>query len=129
MKAFKIIATLLLLGLIYLFISQNMHTFRTTMPFSMDLFLTEEVKWAHELSTLMLISGLIGFLLGLFVMFRPYLKLRRSIHQSQQNKEEKPARRSLIGRKKTAHDKAAKEPTKKEQEKPAAAGDATSEKA
>ena len=60
MKLFRLVTTLLLLGLIGLFVRQNLTTFQTVLPFSFNLYIREQVQWTHQLATLLGLSGFLG---------------------------------------------------------------------
>lgn len=101
MKLFKLFATVLLLAVIVLFVKQNLATFRTVLPFTLDLYIREEVHWSHELLTLLALSGILGLILGLGLMAKPYFNMRRALSR-QTVTEEKPVKRSLIAKGRTA---------------------------
>jgi hypothetical protein len=86
MRLFKLITTSLLLGMIWLFLWQNSVTFRTFLTFSFDLYIREPLQWKHQLSTLLLLTGFLGFLIGIAVMLKPYFNIRRLLAQERQQK-------------------------------------------
>lgn len=102
MKLFRLVTTLLLLALIGLFVQQNLTTFRTVLPFSLNLYLREQVEWTHQLATLLGISGFLGFLIGVGLMLGPYRKLRRASRQKDEAELQALATRPLIVKGKTA---------------------------
>lgn len=87
MRIFKLVTTLLVLGLISLFFYQNTPTFQTAIPFQYDLKIQEPMQWTHHLYTLLLVAGLGGFVLGVLVMMRPYFNVRRLLAQERQEKQ------------------------------------------
>ena len=87
MRLFRLFTTLLLLAVIVLFVRQNLATFNKTLEFSLDLFIREEVRWTHRVSTLILISGFVGFLVGFFLMLKPFLHTRRALQQERQENQ------------------------------------------
>ena len=87
MRLFKLLTTLLLLSVIVLFIRQNLPTFNKTLDFSLNLFIREEVHWTHRVSTIIFLSGFFGFLVGFFLMLKPYLHTRKAWHQERKEKE------------------------------------------
>lgn len=102
MKLFRLVTTLLLLGLIGLFVQQNLTTFQTVLPFSLNLYIREQVEWTHQLATLLGISGFLGFLIGVGLMLGPYRKLRRASRQKDEAELQALATRPLIVKGKTA---------------------------
>lgn len=88
MQLFKLITGGLILALIGLFIYQNLSTFNTFLQFSLDLYIREKVVWSHHLYTLLLFSALLGFIVGLVLMLRPYFNIRRQLSQERQEKEQ-----------------------------------------
>ncbi len=87
MRLFRLFTTLLLLAVIVLFVRQNLATFNKTLEFSLDLFIREEVRWTHRVSTLILISGFVGFLVGFFLMLKPFLHTRKALQQERQENQ------------------------------------------
>jgi hypothetical protein len=86
-KIFKLLTSALVVGLIFLFIKQNITAFTTTIRFGLDLFIREPVSWSHEVYGLMIMSGLAGFVAGFAVLLRPYLNMRRMLVQSHHETE------------------------------------------
>lgn len=79
MRLFKLITTVLFLGIIGLFIYQNLPTFQGLVPFRLNLYVSQPVDWAHHLYTIMFLSAIVGFVIGVLVLLKPYLSLRKTI--------------------------------------------------
>lgn len=89
MKLFKLLFTLLILGFIGLFIWENLPAFQTVIPFQLNLHYVQETarwEWTHPVHTLMGIAGGLGFILGMLIMIRPFLKTRRGLVQEREAK-------------------------------------------
>ena len=94
MKLFRLFTTLLLLGVIFLFIRQNMATFQRDLDFSLYLFIREDVRWTLKVYTIIFISGFVGLLAGLSLMFRPFFQMRRALFEERGKKERLLAERA-----------------------------------
>lgn len=94
MKLFRLLTTLLLVGVIVLFVRQNMATFQRDLDFSLYLFIREDVRWTLKVSTIIFLSGFLGFLVGLALMFRPLYQTRRALHEERSEKERLLAERA-----------------------------------
>lgn len=91
MRLFKLLTTSLMLGLIGLFFYENATVFKTSLPFTLDLYIREQVNWTHPLYTVLVFAVLVGFLTGIGVMLKPYLHMRRMLAQEHQEKEKPSA--------------------------------------
>ena len=91
MRAFKLLMTGLVLGVIGLFFWQNVPVFKTTLPFTLDLYIREQAAWSHQLYTLLLIAGALGLLMGITLMLKPYFKVRRLLAQERQDRDKAKA--------------------------------------
>jgi hypothetical protein len=87
MRIFKLVTTLLVLGLITLFFYQNTPAFQSLIQFQYDLKIREQMMWSHHLYTLLLASGAMGFVLGILVMMKPYFNVRRLLAKERQEKQ------------------------------------------
>jgi uncharacterized integral membrane protein len=87
MKLFKVIFTLVILGLIALFVWQNMETWLATVNFRLNLYF-KEIGFSLQLYIVMFISALIGVFIGCLAMFKPYFKARRLLAQERQAKKQ-----------------------------------------
>jgi hypothetical protein len=87
MRIFKLVTTLLVLGLIGAFIYQNTPTFQTPIPFRYNLLIQEEMQWTHHLYTLLLVSAFGGVVFGILIMMKPYFNVRRLLAQERQEKQ------------------------------------------
>jgi uncharacterized integral membrane protein len=87
MKVFKLIVTLIILCLIGLFIYQNMETWRKLIDFRLDLYL---LKTDSQLQVYMIIllSAVLGFIVGLGSMIKPYFKTRRLLKSERSEKKQ-----------------------------------------
>jgi hypothetical protein len=87
MKLFKLITGGLLLAFVGLFIYQNLNIFSSSVAFSLDLYIHEPFPWSHHLYTVIGIAALLGFILGILAMFKPYRNTRRRLHSARQEKQ------------------------------------------
>lgn len=87
MRLIKLIASGLIALIIGLFVYQNLATFNSSIPFSFDLFIREKLTGEFSLYSLLLLAGIVGVLLGVFLMLRPYFNVRRRLAQEKSNKE------------------------------------------
>ncbi len=94
MKLFRFVTTLLLVAVIVLFVRQNMSTFQRDLDFSLYLFIREDVRWTLKVSTVIFISGFVGLLVGLSLMFRPFFQTRRALQAERSEKERLLAERA-----------------------------------
>ena len=85
MKLFKWLSGCIILAIIGLFIYQNLGTWKSDLPFSLDLI--EQLKWTHRLYTIIAISAGLGLVLGILLMLKPYLKIRRILAGERQEKQ------------------------------------------
>lgn len=92
MRLFKLITSGLVAALVLLFIKQNLSAFRTKVAFSLDLFIREPVGWEHSVYGLMIFSAGVGFLLGVLVLLRPYVRARRLLAEGRTEKREPETR-------------------------------------
>ncbi|HDL90054.1 MAG TPA: LapA family protein [Thermodesulforhabdus norvegica] len=76
-RLLKLISTFLVLGLVVLFIKQNMPTFSTDVPFFIDLHIREKVMWYNSVGGVIVMSMLFGFFVGFLLGFRMYWRKRR----------------------------------------------------
>ena len=87
MRLFKLFTTSLVLGLIGLFFYENATVFKTNLPFTLDLYIREQVNWTHPLYTVLVFAVLVGFVAGIGALLKPYLRMRRMLAQEHQEKE------------------------------------------
>ncbi len=91
MRLFKLITTLIILGLIAAFVVQNMTTWTQVVGFRYNLVVLDEWKPGLELYLIMLLSTLFGLFLGIAIMLKPYSKARRAlVAQRNENKSVAP---------------------------------------
>lgn len=83
MKIFKLLMTGLILVIVGLFIYQNLATFNSTQALKIDLYF-ESSAGTPPLYMLLVVSGALGFFVGIFLMLKPYLKVRRALAQTRQ---------------------------------------------
>lgn len=89
MKLFKLLTSGLVVGIILLFIKQNISALTTKITFGLDLFIREPVSWSHQVYSLLLMAGFVGFVLGFLALLRPYLNIRRTMVQERHEMEGK----------------------------------------
>jgi uncharacterized integral membrane protein len=89
MRLFKLVVTLVILGLIALFVVQNMPTWTYPLEFKYKLPLFGEWNWKPgiELYLIMMLSALAGFFVGIGVIMKPYMRARRTLAQERQEKK------------------------------------------
>jgi uncharacterized integral membrane protein len=88
MKVLKWLTGGLLLAIGALFIYENLATFSSRVHFNLDLFIHEAFSWSHPLYAIILMSAGLGLFLGLLLLLRPLLRLRRSLAQVAGEREE-----------------------------------------
>jgi hypothetical protein len=91
MRFIKPIIILIILGLIALFIQQNLGTFNAEQTFKLSLYFGQPMVWTLSICSLLGISGAIGLVVGILAMLKPYLGLRKRLAQEQQGKQETPS--------------------------------------
>jgi uncharacterized integral membrane protein len=88
MRFVKLIVTVVILGLIAAFIYQNLSTFSAEQTFELSLYFGQPMKWSHSIYSLLGISAVIGFLVGIMVMLKPFLSARKKLAGERQEKPE-----------------------------------------
>lgn len=88
MRLFRLFTTALLVAVIVLFIRQNMTTFDMVLPFSLNLYIREQVQWTHQVGSLLLAVGLMGVLIGMALMLKPWLHLRKLVNEERKARAE-----------------------------------------
>jgi hypothetical protein len=86
MKLFKWLSGCIILAVIGMFIYQNLVTFKQELDFSFELI--EKLEWKHHLYTIIAISAGLGWVLGILLMLKPYLKIRRILAGERQEKQQ-----------------------------------------
>jgi uncharacterized integral membrane protein len=89
MRWIKLIVVLVILGLIALFAWQNIPTFNAVHSFQLNLYFGHPIVWSHSVVSLIAISATIGLLVGILLMFKPFMSTRRKLAQDRQEKQEK----------------------------------------
>jgi len=84
MKIFKLITGGLIILIVGLFIWQNIPTFNSELQFHFNLYIQEHLTWTLKLYSLLLIIGLLGFILGIVLVLRPYFNARRALAKERQ---------------------------------------------
>jgi hypothetical protein len=88
MRFIKLIVTLVILGLIGAFIYQNIPTFYAEQPFQLNLYFGHPLVWTHSIFSLLAISAAVGFVIGILLLLKPYLNMRKKLAQERQEKQE-----------------------------------------
>ena len=96
MKAFKLITAGLILLIIGLFLSQNVSTFTSPLPFQLNLYIQEHLQWSLKVYTVLLLAGMVGLCLGILLMLRPYFNVRRLLAQERQEHRRPPSVEPLL---------------------------------
>lgn len=86
MRFVKPIIILIILGLIGLFIQQNLGTFNAVQTFKLSLYFGQPMVWTLSVCSLLIISVVIGLVVGILIMLKPYMGLRRKLAQERQGK-------------------------------------------
>ena len=87
MRSFKLLVTLLILCLIAIFIYQNMQTWTQPVSFKLNLYVYQ-TNFGFELYSVILLSALCGFIVGIALMLKPYFKTRRLLKRERQEKKQ-----------------------------------------
>ena len=86
MRSFKLLVTLVILCLIGIFIYQNMQTWTQPVSFKLNLYVYQ-ANPSFELYPVILLSALVGFIVGIALMLKPYFKTRRLLKRERQEKK------------------------------------------
>lgn len=89
MRTFKLVIIGLAIAVIGLFIRENLLVFKKTLPFTFNYYIGEPASWTHSLYSILLFVGILGFLLGIFLMLKPYFKARRLLARERQEGQER----------------------------------------
>ncbi len=87
MRMVKLVISLAIVGVIALFIWQNMSTWTGTTDYKLDLYLFK-TGFRLELYSVIILSALAGFVVGCAAFLRPYLKTRRLLARERQDKKQ-----------------------------------------
>jgi len=87
MKLFKWLSGCIIAAIIGLFIYQNLETWKSPANFTLYLYI-EDLSWSHHLYTIIAISAGLGLVLGILLMLKPYLKIRRILASERQEKQQ-----------------------------------------
>ena len=88
MKLVKLIITLVVLGLIALFVGQNMKAWTGLVPFNIDLWILGKAEWNLEIYLIILISAGIGLLMGIILMLKPYFRTRKLLARERHERKQ-----------------------------------------
>jgi hypothetical protein len=88
MRFFKLIAVVLILGLIGLFIYQNVSILTAPLSFKLSFYISTPLVMSLSVYALAITTTVIGLILGLAIMLKPFLNLRRQLAQERQEKPE-----------------------------------------
>ncbi len=83
-RGLKLLSSLLLIGIIALFIKQNLPTFSMELPFYLDLHIREKLMWYHTVGGVIFLSIVLGFILGFMMGFRLYWRKRKEYNKLKQ---------------------------------------------
>ncbi len=87
MRMVKLVISLAIVGVIALFIWQNMNTWTGNTDYKLDLYLFK-TGFRLELYSVIILSALAGFFVGSAAFLRPYLKTRRLLARERQDKKQ-----------------------------------------
>jgi uncharacterized integral membrane protein len=89
MRLFKLLVTLVILALIGLFVYQNMETWNQLVNFKLNLYFNAHHDTASiELYMVILLSALIGLIIGLSLLLKPHFKTRRNLKRERHEKKQ-----------------------------------------
>ena len=88
MRLFKLLVTLVILCLIAIFIYQNMLTWTQAVGFKLNLYFYQTNPESRSSITVILLSALGGFIVGIALMLKPYFKTRRLLKRERQEKKQ-----------------------------------------
>lgn len=91
MRMFKLIVAFIVVGLIGLFIWENMLTWKMAIPFRFELPLLGRSEPKLEFYLVSLFFAGLGFLAGVAMMMKPYFKVRRNLARERQERKEPAA--------------------------------------
>ena len=92
MRFVKPIVILIILGLVAAFILQNLPTLSAEQPFEFSLYFWGPWKWTHPVYTLLALAAIVGFVLGILVMLKPFRSVRQKLAQERLDRQEAKAR-------------------------------------
>lgn len=84
MRFIKPLVALVILALIALFFWQNADAFAKLQEFKLNFYFGAPLKWAHSLFSLLAISAVVGFVVGILVMLKPYQSARKRLAEDKQ---------------------------------------------
>ena len=87
MRLFKVLLTLVILFLIAIFVYQNLQTWRQPVSFRLDLYFFQAGPGV-ALYSVILLSALAGFIIGILLLLRPYFRTRRLLKRERQEKKQ-----------------------------------------
>ena len=88
MRFVKPIVILIILGLVAAFILQNLPTLSAEQPFEFSLYFGQPWKWTHPVYTLLALAAIVGFVLGVLVMLKPFRSVRKKLAQERLDRQE-----------------------------------------
>ena len=88
MRLVKLIITLAIIGLIALFVGQNMKAWTSPVSFDLDLWILGKTEWNLQIYLIILISAIIGLLIGIILMLKPYFRTRKLLARERQERKE-----------------------------------------
>lgn len=108
MRLFKVIVTLVILGLAALFVYQNLPTWTQTVGFKLNLgfFQTDPAGLQLQLYIIILITGLCGLIAGLALMLKPHFKVRRLLKRERLERKQAEEANTLRQARSESHNEA-----------------------
>jgi uncharacterized integral membrane protein len=89
MRFIKPIIALIILALVALFFLQNTDAFAKMQEFKLNLFFGTPLTWEHSIFSLLAMSAVVGFVVGILVMLKPYLGARKRLAENRQEPQSK----------------------------------------
>jgi uncharacterized integral membrane protein len=87
MRFVKPIIILVILGIAAAFIWQNLPTLSAEQPFAFSLYFGQPFKWTHPVYFLLALAAIVGFLLGVVVMLKPFRSVRKKLAQERLDRQ------------------------------------------
>ena len=89
MRFVKPIVALVILAVIALFFWQNVDAFAKMQQFKLSLFFGAPLTWEHSVFSLLAMSAVVGFVVGILVMLKPYQSARKRLAEDKQGIQSK----------------------------------------
>jgi len=88
MRLVKLIISLAIISLIALFVGENIKAWFAPITFNLDLWILGKTEWSMELYTIIFFSAIVGLLIGVLLMFKPYFRMRKTLARERKERKE-----------------------------------------